>query len=92
MNMDHGAALAKWLRRLRGSSALPFRVDRRGLYRISDLYKGYDSRKPESWAGAFDHAVHARTLGTHTSMFTRNPDPCVTSIEVRFASHHEAQT
>jgi predicted Rossmann-fold nucleotide-binding protein len=67
MNKDQGAALAKWLLRLPGASALPFRVDRRGLYRISDLYKGYDQRKPESWARAFDHTVYAWTLDSNTS-------------------------
>jgi hypothetical protein len=64
---DQGAALAKWLLRLPGASALPFRLNRRGRCRISDLYKGYDPKKLESWARAYDHAVCARTLVTTTS-------------------------
>jgi hypothetical protein len=42
------AALAKWLLRLPGASALTFHVDRRGLYRVSDLYKGYNPQKSRS--------------------------------------------
>jgi hypothetical protein len=55
------------LPRLPGVAALPFQIDRRELYRISDLYKGYDLRKPDSWARAFDHTVYNWTLDPNTA-------------------------
>lgn len=66
MRKDDGAALAKWLLRLPGSTSLPFQVDLRSLYRIGDLYKGYDPKKPESWTSAFDHTVYTWTLDPNT--------------------------
>ena len=62
-----GAALERWLVRLPGVLDLPFSIDRRGLYRIADLYKGYDPKKPESWSTAFDHRVYQWTLDPKTS-------------------------
>jgi predicted Rossmann-fold nucleotide-binding protein len=67
MEKNSGAALAKWLLRLPGVAGLPFQIDRRGLYRIQDLYKGYDLQKADSWARAFDHTVYTWTLDQNTA-------------------------
>jgi predicted Rossmann-fold nucleotide-binding protein len=60
-------SLAQWLGRLPGIVEIPFQIDRRTLYRVSDLYKGYKPSKPESWIGAFDHRVYEWTLDPKTS-------------------------
>ena len=67
MKKKRGETLAHWLTRLPGIEALPFDVDRRGLYRISDLYRGYNPKKPETWSQAFDHRVYEWTLEDPTA-------------------------
>jgi predicted Rossmann-fold nucleotide-binding protein len=62
MKKKRSKTLAHWLTELPGIEDIPFSVDRRGLYRISDVYKGYDPRRPESWTEAFDHRVYAWTV------------------------------
>jgi hypothetical protein len=58
MKKKRGATLAEWLMQLPGLDSIPFEIDRRGLYRIADLYRGYNPKKPESWTQAFDHQVY----------------------------------
>jgi predicted Rossmann-fold nucleotide-binding protein len=62
MKKKRGESLAHWMERLPGVARIPFQVDRRKLYRIAELYKGYDPKDPGSWTQAFDHAVYEWTL------------------------------
>jgi predicted Rossmann-fold nucleotide-binding protein len=67
MKKKRGETLAHWLKRLPGADHVPFQLHRVSLYRISDLYQGYDPAKPDSWTSAFDHAVYEWTLDPKTS-------------------------
>jgi predicted Rossmann-fold nucleotide-binding protein len=67
MKKKRDETLRHWLRRLPGADRIPFQVNRRGLYRVSDLYRGYDPSKPESWTKAFDHSVYQWTLDPKAS-------------------------
>src|ERR1700693_2039857 len=71
MKKNRREALSRWIERLPGAKVLPFRIDGRGLYRISDLYNGYDLSKPESWTNAFDHTVYQWTLDPKTARARR---------------------
>jgi predicted Rossmann-fold nucleotide-binding protein len=62
MKKKRDKTLRQWLTELHGVGDLPFSVDRRSLYRISNLYKGYDPRRPESWKQTFDRRVYEWTL------------------------------
>jgi predicted Rossmann-fold nucleotide-binding protein len=75
-----GETLAQWLNRLPGIEDIPFRVDRLSLYRVADLYRGYNPKKPESWRLAFDHRVYEWTL----------MDPNAEKPKVRPLKPHEA--
>lgn len=55
--------MKRWRALMPGAKDLPFAVDRTGLYRVGDLYKGYRPRASESWTETFDHAVYCWTLG-----------------------------
>ncbi len=55
--------LKRWRARMPGAKDLPFAVDRAGLYRVGELYKGYRPHDPQSWTRTFDHAVYCWTLG-----------------------------
>jgi hypothetical protein len=71
MKKKRGKNLEQWLGRLPGAEEIPFQIDRRGLYRVSDLYKGYNPKKPESLIRAFDHVVYQWTLDPTTSKARR---------------------
>jgi len=62
MKKKRGQTLAHWVERLPGADRIPFPLDRLSLYRIADLYKGYNPKKPESWTRAFDHQIYEWTL------------------------------
>ena len=42
MKNKRSETLAQWLDRFPAAEAIPFRVNRRRLYRIPELYKGYN--------------------------------------------------
>jgi len=67
MKKKRPETLDQWLERLPGLAEIPFEIDRRALYRIADLYRGYDPKDPASWTNAFDHAVYEWTLDPATS-------------------------
>jgi hypothetical protein len=58
--------LEGWLERFPGTNAIPFAIDRRRLYRVSELYKGYDPKKPQTWVSTFDHAVYRWTIDPYS--------------------------
>ena len=62
MKKKRADSLRHWLQRLPCRTQIPFKLDRPGLYRIADLYRGYNPKKPESWAQAFDHRIYEWTL------------------------------
>lgn len=67
MTKNRGETLAQWLDRFPGKSALPFAVNRRDLYRVSDLYQGYDPKRPDTWTRTFDRLVYEWTLDPATN-------------------------
>jgi predicted Rossmann-fold nucleotide-binding protein len=57
-NDSHECTLEQWLHSMPDVELLPFNVDHTRLYSVSDLYKGYDIRKPASWKQSFDNVVY----------------------------------
>ncbi len=76
MKKKRGQTLAHWVERLPGADRIPFPLDRLSLYRIADLYKGYNPKKPESWTRAFDHQIYEWTLVDPTA-----PKPTTRPLE-----------
>ena len=77
MKKKQSKILEEWLERFPGTNAIPFAIDRRRLYRVSELYKGYDPKKPQTWVSTFDHAVYRWTIDSY-------------SKEIRYLSPMEA--
>lgn len=50
-----------WLDRFPGTKDIPFDINRRRLYRVSELYSGYDPKDPSSWKQTFDSKVYLWT-------------------------------
>ena len=59
--------LERWLERFPGANAVPFQIDRPRLYRVGELYKGYNPKKPETWASTFDREVYLWTIDPYTN-------------------------
>jgi predicted Rossmann-fold nucleotide-binding protein len=66
MKKNRGETLAHWLERFPAAHLLPFQVNRRNLYRVSELYKGYDPKHPGTWTSTFDRFVYEWTLNSTT--------------------------
>lgn len=62
MNTVSAQQLKAWLNKLPDKRLLPFKIDRHKLYRVPELYAGYDPRHPESYEQTFDHRVYLWTL------------------------------
>jgi predicted Rossmann-fold nucleotide-binding protein len=63
MSGRQSKALDAWLRRMPRVDDLPFKTDPRRLYRVADLYRGRDPKRPDSWREGFDNRVYRWTLG-----------------------------
>lgn len=66
MKRSGAESLSGWLDRFPRAEAIPFQVNRRILYRVSDLYRGYNPELPESWKNTFDRRVYEWTLDPST--------------------------
>jgi predicted Rossmann-fold nucleotide-binding protein len=66
MKNKRSETLAQWLDRFPAAKAIPFQVNRRRLYRIPELYKGYNPKAPETWASTFDRLVYQWTIDPYS--------------------------
>jgi predicted Rossmann-fold nucleotide-binding protein len=48
------AALAAWLKAMPKTNAI-FPIDRQTLYRVPEIYKGFDPKHPDSWRQSYDY-------------------------------------
>jgi hypothetical protein len=48
MKRKHKETLAHWLEAFRGAEQIPFEVNRRRLYRVPELYEGYDPKDADT--------------------------------------------
>ncbi|HEY1772939.1 MAG TPA: hypothetical protein VGH91_07085 [Gammaproteobacteria bacterium] len=61
MKTESSRALSRWLDKLPGTG-IRFDVNRQRLYRVHELYDGYDFVNPDSWTKTFDRKVYEWTL------------------------------
>ena len=67
-----GEDIGRWLKALPGAGALPFSATPPALYRVADLYAGYDPQDPASFADVWDARVYewTRAESRHPRRFT----------------------
>jgi predicted Rossmann-fold nucleotide-binding protein len=58
MTTRHTHVLDTWLHAMPGRADFAFEIDRKTLYRVPELYRGYDPARPASWSGAFDYEIY----------------------------------